>query len=117
VKSTLSRRALAVSAVALGLVMLGMTTGSAAGAAKPATHTVTIENTAFSPAELDIKAGDTIVWINKDPYPHSATSETGGFDSRPIAPGKSRKFIARKTGDFPYTCSIHPSMKATLHVK
>jgi plastocyanin len=117
VKRTLSRRALAVSAVVIGLVMLGMTTGSAAGAAKPATHTVTIENTAFSPAELDIKASDTIVWINKDPYPHSATSEAGGFDSRPIAPGESWKFVAHKTGDFPYTCSIHPSMKATLHVK
>jgi plastocyanin len=117
VKRTLSGRALAVSAVVLGLLMLGMTTGSAAGAAKPATRTVTIENTAFSSAELDIKAGDTIVWINKDPYPHSATSEAGGFDSRPIAPGKSWKFIARKTGDFPYACSIHPSMKATLHVK
>jgi plastocyanin len=86
VKRTLSGRALAVSAVVLGLLMLGMTTGSAAGAAKPATHTVTIENTAFSPAELDIKAGDTIVRVNEDPYPHSATSEAGGFDSRPIAP-------------------------------
>ena len=97
--------------------MLAMTTRSAAGAAKPATHTVTIEDTAFSPADLDINAGDTIVWINRDPYPHGATSAAGGFDSRSIAPGKSWKFIARKTGDFPYTCSIHPSMKATLHVK
>jgi plastocyanin len=118
VKSTHSRRAPAVSAVALVLVMLGMTSGAVAGAAKPASHTVTIEGTAFSPADLSVVAGDTIVWVNKDPYPHSATSTAGsGFDSRSIAPEKSWKYVARKKGDFPYICSIHPSMKATLHVK
>lgn len=96
--------------------MFSMTGGAAAGPAKPATYTVTIDGTAFSPAELTVKAGDRIVWVNKDPYPHSATSKTGGFDSRAIAPDKSWKYVARTKGDFPYVCTIHPSMKATLHV-
>ena len=97
--------------------MLAMTTGAAAEAAKPATHTITIEGTAFTPAELTVKPGDRIVWVNRDPYPHTATSEASGFDSRPIAPEKSWTYVARKKGDFPYTCAIHPSMKGTLHVK
>ena len=97
--------------------MLAMTTGAAAGAAKPAPHTITIEGTAFTPAELTVKPGDRIVWVNRDPYPHTATSEASGFDSRPIAPEKSWTYVARKKGDFPYTCAIHPSMKGTLHVK
>jgi plastocyanin len=97
--------------------MLAMTTGAAAGAAKPATHTITIEGTAFTPAELTVKPGDRIVWVNKDPYPHTATSEGGGFDSGPIAPEKSWTYVARKKGDFPYICAIHPSMKGTLHIK
>jgi plastocyanin len=117
VKSQFSNRALVSLVAALGLVMVSMATGAAAGAAKPATHTVTIEGTKFTPADLSVKPGDSIVWVNKDPYPHTATSKTGGFDSHDIASEKSWKYVARKKGDFPYICTIHPSMKGTLHVK
>jgi plastocyanin len=96
--------------------------GSAAAGAqrqsarKPATHTVTIDAASFSPAELTVKAGDTIVWVNKDILAHTATSASGGFDSKVIQPGKSWKFVARKKGEFPYTCSFHP-MNGRLTVK
>ena len=114
-----SNRALVSLVAALGMVMVSMVAGVAAGAAKPrpATHTVTIEGTKFSPADLTVSTGDSIVWVNKDPFPHTATSTTGGFDSRAIAPGKSWKYVAKKTSDFPYACTIHPSMTGTLHVK
>ena len=116
-KSQFKNRALVSLAAALGLVMVSMAPGAAAGAARPVTHTVTIEGTSFGPAELTVNAGDSIVWVNKDPFAHTATSKTGAFDSREIAPGKSWKYIAKKPGDFPYVCAIHPSMKGTLHVK
>ncbi len=116
-QSQFSNRALAALVAASGLVMATMTTGAAAGAAKPATHKVTIEGTKFDTAELTVNAGDSIVWENKDPYPHTATSKTGGFDSKDIASEKSWKYVANKKGDFPYICTIHPSMKGTIHVK
>jgi plastocyanin len=118
---SLVSRSLASLVVASGVVMASMTAGAAPGGARPAvaakTHTVTIEGTAFSPVDLTVSAGDTIVWVNKDFYPHTATSKQGGFDSDDIAPEKSWKYVAKKKGDFPYICAIHPSMKATLHVK
>jgi plastocyanin len=117
VSSLVRQRAIALFALAGALVMIVMTSGASADAAKPATHTVTIEGTAFSPADLTVNAGDTVIWVNKDFYPHTATSKSGGFDSDDIAPEKSWKYVAKKKGDFPYICSIHPSMKATLHVK
>ena len=55
--------------------------------------------------------------INKDPYPHTATSTTGAFDSRNIAPEKSWRYVVRKTGEFRYLCAIHPSMKGVILVK
>ena len=97
--------------------MVSMAPGAAAGAAKPATHTVKIEGTAFVAADLTVNTGDSIVWVNKDPYPHTATSKTGGFDSKDIASEKSFKYVAKKKGDFAYICTIHPSMKGTIHVK
>ena len=108
-------RALTGLFAALGAVTL--VTASGAAAAKPQRHAVTIDATRFAPGDLTVNAGDRVVWTNKDPYPHTATSKTGGFDSDDIKPGKSWTFVAKTKGDFPYICSIHPSMKGTLHVK
>lgn len=112
-----SNRALAGLVASLVLVMVAMAPGAAAGAAKPVRHTVAIEGTTFATADLTVNTGDTVVWVNKDPYPHTATSKAGGFDSRDIAPARSWTYTARTKGNFAYLCTIHPSMKGTLHVK
>ena len=64
-----------------------------------------------------IGRGDTVVWINRDPFPHTATSTSGAFDSGSIAPDKSWKFRLLKKGDLDYICSLHPTMKARLTVE
>lgn len=94
-----------------------MAAGTAAGTAKPATHTVAIDGATFAPPKLTVTAGDTVVWVNKDPYPHTATSKEGGFDSKELGEGKSFRFVAKKKGDFPYVCTLHPTMKGTITVK
>ena len=119
-KSPFSYRSLGLLAVVLGLAT-SVAPRTAAGAAKPVTHTVNIDGTAFVPPKLTVAAGDTIVWVNKDPYPHTATSsaavKAGGFDSKSIAADKSWKFTAKKKGEYAYICSIHPSMTGTITVK
>ena len=84
---------------------------------KPKTHTVTTENMRFQPESLTVSRGDTVVWVNKDLVPHTATSEAGGFDSQVIQAEKSWKFTVRKRGDFAYVCTFHPTMTATLRVE
>jgi plastocyanin len=101
---------------ALGLLMCTMSL--AAGApAEPQTHPVTKEGMRFQPEVLTVALGDTIVWVNKDLVPHTATSEAGGFDSKDIQADKSWRHTIRKKGDFAYSCTFHPTMKAMLHVK
>jgi plastocyanin len=78
---------------------------------------VIIEAVRFDPQELTVKAGDTIVWINHDPFPHTATAAGRQFNSREIAAGRSWKFIARKKGVYPYACLLHPTMSGTLRVQ
>jgi plastocyanin len=84
---------------------------------KPKTHTVTMANMRFQPESLTVARGDTVVWVNQDLVPHTATSTAGGFDSKLIQAEKSWKFTVRKQGDFPYVCTFHPTMTATLRVK
>jgi len=83
---------------------------------KPATHTVTIDGARFSPAELTVGAGDTIVWVNKDILAHTVTAKDGRFDSKVIAPGKSWRLVVKRKGAVPYVCAFHP-MTGTLTVK
>jgi plastocyanin len=87
-----------------------------AGAAHAAGHTVTMDGVKFEPATITVAPGDTVTWINKDPFPHTATA-AGVFDSREIAPGKSWKWTARKAGVYDYVCTLHPTMKGTITVQ
>ena len=100
---------------ALGLFWCGLG-AAAADAPAPTTHTVTISGTRFHPKVLTVKTGDSIVWVNKDLFPHTATSRAGGFDSREIGAGRSWTYTARATGEFPYRCTLHPTMRAILRV-
>jgi plastocyanin len=56
--------------------------------AKPVTHTVTIDATSYKPVRLTVHIGDTVVWVNKDLIPHTATAG-GGFDPKVLAAGAS----------------------------
>jgi plastocyanin len=100
---------------ALGLLVLDARAGEVAR--KPKTHTVVMTGVAFEPASLTVASGDSVVWVNKDPFPHTATSKAGNFDSQSIASGESWKYVAQKKGDFPYICTLHVTMKGVLRVK
>ena len=113
----IARRGALVLAVAVAALFAGHGT-LAAAATKPVVHTVVIDGMQFSPAVLQVHAGDTVIWKNKDPFPHTATSDSRpGFDSGTIAAGGSWKFKALKRGTFPYVCTLHRTMKGSLVVK
>jgi plastocyanin len=110
--------------VVVALLLYSAGHGSAAGPersrreARPAEHTVTIDAVQFQPSAIEVKRGDSIIWINKDPFPHTVTSKTGHFDSQQIQPGESWTYkVQQQPGDIPYICSLHPTMKATVRVK
>jgi plastocyanin len=112
--TTLSYRSLAF-AVALGLILFGLI--AAADVPTSSSHTVTIEGAGFQPKVLTVKVGDSVMWVNKDPFPHTVTSRAGDFDSGEIQPGKSWTYTAETKGTFPYICTLHPTMKAMLRVQ
>ncbi len=101
-----------------GWCVICLATGALAAttAGTPASHTVIIEAVAYQPALLVVKRGDTVVWVNKDPFPHTVTAR-GVFDSHDIPAGASWKYVARKTGEYTYICVLHPNMKGTLAVE
>jgi plastocyanin len=84
--------------------------------AAPATHTVVIEGMAFQPAVIEVKAGDTIVWQNKDVVPHTVTAKGQHIESGEIGMGKSWRYRAKKPGTIHYICRYHPMMQGQVVV-
>jgi plastocyanin len=104
----------------LALAVPGLLSCSGPGAAappRPVTHTVTMEAVAFTPPVITVKAGDSIVWINKDPFPHSVAAKAGGFDSLPIEPDHSWTLTPSARGEIHYVCTLHPTMTGTIRVE
>jgi plastocyanin len=100
---------------ALVAICLGVLPAAALAAGK--THTVTIEGMKFNPERLEVAAGDTVVWKNNDLVPHTVTASAARVESGEIAPNKSWRFVAKKKGEMPYICRLHPVMKGVLVVK
>jgi plastocyanin len=83
--------------------------------AHAATIQITMENLVISPAEAPAKVGDTIEWVNKDIFAHTATARSGDWDLT-IAPKATVTLVLKKPGTVDYYCRFHPNMKATLVV-
>jgi len=92
---------------------------AAAAWAAPVTHTVTIERMVFTPAEVVAHPGDRVVWVNRDPFPHTATATASprAFDSGPLGPGKSWSWRASAAGEYDYECTLHTTMKARVTIR
>ena len=71
----------------------------------------------FVPDRLEVAAGDTVRWTNKDVVPHTVTAAAAGIESGAIAPGASWKLAVPRPGEIAYLCRFHPGMQAIIVVK
>ena len=77
---------------------------------------VNIDNFAFTPKELTVKTGTTIVFRNRDDIPHSVVGANGEFHSKALDTDDSFSFIFAKAGTYAYSCGLHPRMQGTITV-
>ncbi len=115
--SALAIRQLALVVAAAALLLAVGPAVAAKERTEPRRHTVTIEGNVFQPNDLTVARGDTVVWVNRDYYPHTATDTEGGFDSGTIPANGSWEFTVEASGELRYFCTLHPTMKATLRVR
>ena len=100
----------------LSLIAIALVVAAISVPARAATIEITMENLVISPAEVSAKVGDTIQWINKDVFAHTATARNGDFDVT-LPPKKSATLVLKKAGTVDYYCRYHPNMKATLKIE
>jgi plastocyanin len=110
----------ALRALALSLVLaLGAGAGSLLlGAGAAAGAEVKIDNFSFTPAKLEIAAGTTVTWVNRDDIPHTVVSNDHVlFKSKALDTDEKFSFSFTKAGKYPYFCSLHPKMTGEVIVR
>jgi plastocyanin len=101
----------------VGVLMALVLTIPTGAAVKGTLHTVMIDGVQFTPSELIVHPGDRVVWVNKDPFPHTVTATNKLFDSGSIAVNASWSYTATKTGEIDYSCTFHPTMNGKIRVQ
>ena len=96
------------------LIALALLSGATVPA-QAATIQIVMDNLVVSPAQVTARVGDTIEWINKDIFAHTATARNGDFDVA-MPPKKTVTSVLKKAGTVEYYCRFHPNMKAVLTI-
>lgn len=85
-------------------------------AAAPHTYVIMIDKMKFGPVPTNVRAGDVILWVNRDMFRHTATARNGGFNVD-LQPGAQARTVVRRPGSIAFYCKYHPGMTGLLRVK
>lgn len=85
----------------------------------PAAHTIHQKGKRFSQAELTVKAGDQVTFLNDDDVTHNvfSMSPSHKFNLKTQAPGASSTTSFAEAGTLEVRCAFHPTMKLRVVVK
>lgn len=88
-----------------------------AGEGVPGSTIVVIQKFAFGPAEVRVRAGERVTWINCDVDIHTSTADGGQWASPTLVPGAAFTQAFPTAGGFPYHCEPHPFMTGGVIVE
>ena len=94
--------------------------GSETVVPSPAAETiVVIKLFQFQPAQLQVKLGTTVTWVNQDEILHTVTldGKAGGFDASLDGKGKQFSFRFTQPGVYRYYCDRHEHMRGEIEVR
>ena len=83
----------------------------------PGSTVVVIRGFAFGPAEVRVRAGERVTWINCDEDAHTSTADGAEWQSPLLAPGDIFTQTFPSAGAFDYHCEPHPFMTGQVIVE
>jgi plastocyanin len=100
------------------MAVAGLTVLAIALPARATTQTVDMTNAfTFDPTPLALNLGDSVKWTNTSSggIQHTATSNTGFFNTGSVSPNQSSTKVFNYGGSFPYYCIFHGSPGQGMH--
>ena len=110
-------RHIRVVTIALAVGVFATATALPAALGHAAETEVKIDNFAFAPQRVVVKAGTTVTWINDEDIPHTVASSTKLFKSNALDTRDKFSFTFTTAGAYEYFCSLHPHMTGTIVVE
>ncbi|WP_292534217.1 cupredoxin domain-containing protein [Methylocystis sp.] len=104
----ITRRAVAYVVVAGAVAVKTVTAGTSI--------TFAIEDFAFIPVQLSVKAGTKVIFVNHDEAPHSVVGLKSEFRSPTLNNGQSFAITFDKPGEIDYFCGQHGNMRGKVTV-
>jgi plastocyanin len=101
---------------ALVAVVTAATVLAAPGAVRAESVFVFAQDQSFSPKQLDVLPGDTVIWRNSSQKTHNVKFETEGYNSGRFGPGEVRNHPFPTAGVYDYHCTIHTGMLGSVGV-
>jgi plastocyanin len=83
----------------------------------PAAARVEMRMVAFAPGELRIRAGETVIWVNRDPVAHTVTANDRSWGSELLTEGQRYTHTFTEPGRYQYHCTPHPQMTGVVIVE
>jgi plastocyanin len=105
---------LALTLVLVGVIFTGY---SRTAPANTEENEIVIQNFAFEPSTLTVKAGTKVTWVNRDDEPHTATATDKRFNSKTLENGDRFSTEFTEPGTYKYYCALHPKMTGQVIVK
>ena len=104
--------------VVTALVVAALAAGALASQGAPAADAkVQIDQYAFLPQRVTVKAGTTVTWTNDDDDSHTVASSSKLFKSKALDTKDKFSFTFTTPGFYEYFCSLHPHMTGTVVVE
>ena len=84
--------------------------------ANGAETTVPIESGCFTPTVTEVAVGETVTWVNRDPYAHNVVAVGLGWGSKQMDTGVEFSHRFDAPGVYVYVCNFHPGMAGAVNV-
>lgn len=110
------RQFIATILTLVGLVAILLIPNHRVIAAAGQTHIIEIHDLSFYPAQIKVKPGDTVRWVNKDFVPHTATVNNKNWDSKLISVNHQWEIVIYEDTYENYYCIYHPNMTGVISV-
>lgn len=114
--SWIARSSFFLSVVAIAGAMAMLYAGMQVPGEAVAVNSVSMGDNFFQPASLNVAVGQAVEWKNTGNLPHTATADTGSFDSGLVMKTKTFSQVFEVPGTFTYACAVHPEMVGTVVV-
>jgi len=88
---------------ALLCVVIAFAVATRVSATQANTVTITMQDFQFTPKDISIPVGSSVIWKNAGTKKHTATADDNSFDTGVVAPNaSSAPVVFSKTGKFQY---------------